>query len=135
MGSEIMDSEIWTRPPQSEGVADVLREMVDRIRQIDAQARELNGELRTIYTDAKARGISVKALKAIARDPNAANEAQTTTAYLKELGAPADIIGRLRTESLDTILFGSAKSWPSDWVDDNIANFDIERDIRDGLRR
>jgi uncharacterized protein (UPF0335 family) len=135
IGSEIMDSEIWTRPPQSEGVAETLREMVARIRAIDAKARELNGELRSIYTEAKARGISTKALKAIARSPDAQDEAKTITAYLKEMGAPSDIIARLRTESLDTILFGSATSWPSDGIEDDIANFDIERDIRDGLQR
>jgi uncharacterized protein (UPF0335 family) len=129
IGSEIMDSEIWTRPPRSEGVAETLREMVARIRAIDAKARELNGELRSIYTEAKARGISVKALKQIARSADAEGEVNTVTEYLHALGAPRDIIGRLNTESLDTILFGSATGWPSDGIDDDMANFDIERDI------
>jgi uncharacterized protein (UPF0335 family) len=124
-----MDSERWTRPPQSEGVAEVLREMIARIRAIDDKSRELNRELRELYTEAKARGLSTKALKAIARDPRAQDEADTITAYLKEIGAPSDIVGRLRTESLDTILFGSSTGWPSDGIDDDIANFDIERDI------
>jgi uncharacterized protein (UPF0335 family) len=134
-GSEIMDSERWTRPPQSEGVAETLRQFVARIRAIDTHARELNQELRSIYTEAKARGLSTKALKAIARDPRAQDEADTIRAYLKEMGAPSDMIDRLRTETLDTILFGSATSWPSDGIDDDMASFDIEKDIRDGFRR
>jgi uncharacterized protein (UPF0335 family) len=124
-----MDSERWTRPPEAEGTADILRQFIARIREIDAQARQLNGESRSIYTEAKARGISTKALKAIARSPGAQDEANTITAYLKEMGAPSDIIGRLRTESLYTILFGGATSWPSDSIEDDMARFDITRDV------
>jgi uncharacterized protein (UPF0335 family) len=72
-----MDMEKWTRPPQTENAATVLREMVARIREIDDQSRELNRALREIYSEAKGRGISIKALKQIA----------TVTAYLKAMGA------------------------------------------------
>jgi hypothetical protein len=44
------------------------------------------------------------------------------------MGALSDIVGRLKTESLDSILFGSNTSWPSDGID---MNFDIDRDIGD----
>ena len=43
-----MNPEIWTRPPQSEGVAEVLRELVTHIREIDDKSRELNRELRAL---------------------------------------------------------------------------------------
>jgi uncharacterized protein (UPF0335 family) len=125
-GSELMNPEIWTRPPQTEGAAEVLRVTVARIREIDEQARALNRELRELYSEAKGRGISVKALKAIARDPNARGEAETVTAYLKAMGAPDIVVDRLRLESLDSILFGST-GFPSDGID--MENFDIERDI------
>jgi uncharacterized protein (UPF0335 family) len=72
-----MEMERWTRPPQIESAAEVLREMVGRIREIDEQARALNRELREIYSEAKGRGISTKALKQIARDLNAQDEAET----------------------------------------------------------
>jgi uncharacterized protein (UPF0335 family) len=126
-GSEIMDSEIWTRPPQHEGAADLLRQFVARIRAIDGQARELNCELRVLYSEAKCRGFSTKALKQIARSADAQTEANTVTEYLAALGAPRDVIGRLNTESLDTILFGSSTSWPSDGIDIDLQSFDIER--------
>lgn len=123
-----MEMERWTRPPQIESAAEVLREMVGRIREIDEQARALNRELREIYSEAKRRGISTKALKQIARDLNAQDEAETVTAYLKAMGAPDSFIGRLRSESLDTILFGTT-GFPSDGID--MENFDIVRGIGD----
>jgi uncharacterized protein (UPF0335 family) len=123
-----MEMERWTRPPQIESAAEVLREMVGRIREIDEQARALNRELREIYSEAKGRGISTKALKQIARDLNAQDEAETVTAYLKAMGAPDSFIGRLRSESLDTILFGTT-GFPSDGID--MENFDIVRGIGD----
>jgi uncharacterized protein (UPF0335 family) len=123
-----MDMEKWTRPPQTENAATVLREMVARIREIDDQSRELNRALREIYSEAKGRGISVKALKQIARDPDAQDEAETVTAYLKAMGAPDIVVDRLRLESLDSILFGST-GFPSDGID--MQNFDIERGIGD----
>ena len=98
-------------------------------REIDAQTHELNRQLREIYAEAKGRGISTKALKSIARDPAAQDEANAVTDYLRALGAPQSVIGRLNTESLDTILFGTNTGWPSDGID--LADFDIERDIRD----
>jgi uncharacterized protein (UPF0335 family) len=123
-----MDMEKWTRPPQTENAATVLREMVARIREIDDQSRELNRALREIYSEAKGRGISVMALKQIARDPDAQDEAETVTAYLKAMGAPDIVVDRLRLESLDSILFGST-GFPSDGID--MQNFDIERGIGD----
>jgi hypothetical protein len=98
-------------------------------REIDAQTHELNRQLREIYAEAKGRGISTKALKSIARDPAAQDEANAVTDYLRALGAPQSVIGRLNTESLDAILFGTNTGWPSDGID--LADFDIERDIRD----
>jgi uncharacterized protein (UPF0335 family) len=120
-----MDMERWTRPPQTENAAEMLREMVARIREIDDQARALNRELRELYSEAKGRGISVKALKQIARDPDAQNEAETVAAYLRAMGASDVVVSRLRTESLDNVLFGST-GFPSDGID---LDFDIERDI------
>jgi uncharacterized protein (UPF0335 family) len=121
-----MNSERLTRSPQMEGTATLLRELVGRVRAIDAQTKELNRELREAYAEAKGRGISVKALKAIARDPNAQGEAETVTAYLKAMGAPDSVVGRLRSESLDSILFGTNTDFPSDGID---MDFDIERGI------
>jgi hypothetical protein len=69
-----------------------------------------------------------KALKQIARDPDAQDEAETVTAYLKAMGAPDIVVDRLRLESLDSILFGST-GFPSDGID--MQNFDIERGIGD----
>jgi uncharacterized protein (UPF0335 family) len=126
--SESMNSERLTRSPQMEGTATLLRELVGRVRAIDAQSKELNRELREVYAMAKGHGLSVKALKAIARDPNAQGEAETVTAYLRAMGAPDIVVGRLRSESLDTILFGTT-GFPSDSID--MQNFDIERGIGD----
>ena len=91
-------------------------------REINAQTHELNRQLREIYAEAKGRGISTKALKSIARDPAAQDEANAVTDYLRALGAPQSVIGRLNTESLDTILFGTNTGWPSDGID--VADFD-----------
>jgi uncharacterized protein (UPF0335 family) len=121
-----MNPELSTRPRQAESTAEVLRHLVGRVREIDAQTHELTRELREVYAEAKGRGISVKALKAIAREPDAQGEADAVIAYLKLIGAPDSFLGRLKSESLDTILFGTT-GFPADGIDMNSISSAVSR--------
>jgi uncharacterized protein (UPF0335 family) len=124
-----MDAERWTRPPTAEGTSDRIRDFVSRIRALDYQQREINSALRAVYSEARDCGINARALKLIARDPDAGSEAEVQ-AYLIALGAPNDVIGRLKRESAEEILFGTI-GFPADSVSDDMVGFDIGRVLRD----
>jgi uncharacterized protein (UPF0335 family) len=125
-----MDVERWTRPQTAEATADCIRDLVGRIRALDDQQREINGALQQVYAEARDCGINARALKLIARDPEAGSEAEAVKSYLLAMGASTDVVGRLKTESVDTILFGST-GFPADSVSDDLVGFDIERGIKD----
>jgi uncharacterized protein (UPF0335 family) len=128
MTGDQMDTERWTRPPTAEGTADRIRDLVRRIRALDDKQREVNTALRDVYAEARGYGINARALKLIARDPEAGSEAEAVKSYLLALGASSDVVGRLKTESVDTILFGNT-GFPSDGITDAMINFDIESGI------
>jgi uncharacterized protein (UPF0335 family) len=130
VGSQKMDNERWTRPPTAEGTSDRIRDLVSRIRALDDQQREVNSALRDVYAEARGYGINAKALKLIARDPEAGSEAEAVQAYLIALGATSDVIGRLKRESAEEILFGTT-GFPSDGISDAMIKFDIERGVAD----
>ena len=109
--------ERFANPPQPEGTATILRQLVARIRQIDAQTVANSARLRDVYSEAKARGISTKSLKAVARNKDAAAEADEVKQYLAACGAPRVVVDRLDVADFDTVLFGSADRWPSNGID------------------
>jgi uncharacterized protein (UPF0335 family) len=127
MTGDQMDTERWTRPPTAEGTADRIRDLVRRIRALDDKQREVNTALRDVYAEARGYGINARALKLIARDPEAGSEAEAVQAYLIALGATSDVLGRLKRETAEEILFGST-GFPSDSVSDDMVSFDIERE-------
>jgi hypothetical protein len=51
-------------------------------------------------------------------------------AYLIALGAPSDVLGRLKREFAEEILFGTT-GFPADSVSDDMVGFDIERGVQD----
>jgi uncharacterized protein (UPF0335 family) len=105
---------------QDEAAA-VLRDLIGRIRALDAENAEIARQLREVYLEAKAASFNVKAIKQIARSGTAQSDADDTRAYLEALGG--DVLAqRLGKEDLGTVLFGTDR-WPSDMAMDD---FDVE---------
>jgi uncharacterized protein (UPF0335 family) len=106
--------------------ATVLRDLIGRIRALDAENAEIARQLREVYLEAKAASFNVKAIKQIARSGTAQSDADDTRAYLEALGGNT-LAQRLGREDLGTVLFGTDR-WPSEMADD-LSDLDVIKEL------